>query len=156
MKDGPTLEGSLDLLKDGLNQSTLRKKKPCKTFFFSFTELNKKQNGADERREMNEHRTSSITFLRGPHLLLCPSPQRSRQARKKLCNDDPEEEGKEPMKASHSPWLLLLPPLRWTVAALSCQLLFMIHQEAVGGNTTPEIRKKNKKHPTQLEITFHI
>lgn len=48
----------------------------------------------------------------------------------KLRNDDPEEEGKETMKASHSLWLLLLR----TVAALSCQLLFMIHQEAVGRN----------------------
>lgn len=34
VKDGSILVASLDLLKDGLNQSTLRKKKPCKTFFF--------------------------------------------------------------------------------------------------------------------------
>lgn len=33
VKDGSILVASLDLLKDGINQSTMRKKKPCKTFF---------------------------------------------------------------------------------------------------------------------------
>lgn len=53
MKDGSIFVASLDLRKDGLKSVNTEEEETMQDFFlFFFTELNKKQKGADE---MNKH-----------------------------------------------------------------------------------------------------